>query len=71
MSWGRVGHPSEIVGIGAEWEDDYRARGVRRDPLEVRAAVKVLKAVDKSWTVADAKAKSRGEILTASLRARP
>ncbi len=52
---------SEIVGIGAEWAEDYRARGVRRDPLEVRAAVKVLKAADKSWTVADAKAKGATE----------
>jgi CRISPR-associated protein Csb1 len=43
---------SEIVGIGAQVDDDYRTRGVRRDPLEVRAAVKVLKAADKSWVVA-------------------
>jgi CRISPR-associated protein Csb1 len=52
---------SEIVGVGAEWSDDYRARGVRRDPLEVRAAVKVLKAADKSWTVADPKTKGATE----------
>jgi CRISPR-associated protein Csb1 len=52
---------SEIVGIGAEWQDDYRARGVRRDPLEIRAAVKVMKAADKSWTVADPKAKGATE----------
>jgi CRISPR-associated protein Csb1 len=44
---------SEIVGIGAEWREDFRARGVRRDPLEVRANVKVVKAADKSWAVAD------------------
>lgn len=43
---------SEVVGIGAEWHDDYRARGVRRDPLEVRAAVKVIKNADKSWRMA-------------------
>lgn len=48
---------SEIVGIGAEWQDDYRARGVRRDPLEIRKAVKVLKAADASWSVAGEKAK--------------
>lgn len=48
---------SEITGVGAEWQDDYRARGVRRDPLEVRAAVKVQKAADGSWHVADPKAK--------------
>lgn len=46
---------SEIVGIGAAVGD--LRRGVRRDPLEIRAAVKVLKAADKSWTVADPKAK--------------
>lgn len=44
---------SEIVGIGATWGEEYRARGVRRDPLEVRAAVKVLRHPDSSWTVAD------------------
>jgi CRISPR-associated protein Csb1 len=43
---------SEIVGVGAEWQDDYRGRGVRRDPLEVRAAVKVIKNADKSWRLA-------------------
>ncbi|MCC6131339.1 MAG: type I-U CRISPR-associated protein Cas7 [Acidobacteria bacterium] len=52
---------SEVVGVGAVWEEDYRARGVRRDPLEIRAAVKVLKAPDKSWTVADPKAKGATE----------
>lgn len=48
---------SEVVGIGASVHDAHRGRGVRRDPLEIRAAVKVLKAGDKSWTLADAKAK--------------
>ncbi len=43
---------SEVVGIGRELGD--LRRGVRRDPLEIRAAVKVLKAADKSWEVADA-----------------
>lgn len=52
---------SEIVGIGAEVRDSHRARGVRRDPLEIRAAVKILKAADKSWTVADAKSKGATE----------
>ena len=46
---------SEIVGIGAEVGD--LLRGVRRDPLEVRAAVKVQKNADGSWKVTDAKAK--------------
>lgn len=43
---------SEIVGIGAEVGD--LVRGVRRDPLEIRAAVKVLKnEADKSWSIAE------------------
>ena len=45
---------SEVVGVGAEVGD--LLRGVRRDPLDIRAAVKVLKAADKSWSVADADA---------------
>jgi CRISPR-associated protein Csb1 len=52
---------SEIVGVGAEWRDDYRARGVRRDPLEIRAAVKVVKNADKSWKVAAQKQKGATE----------
>lgn len=46
---------SEVVGMGAEAGDALR--GVRRDPLGVRAAVKVVKAADKSWDIADPKAK--------------
>lgn len=46
---------SEIVGIGAEVGD--LLRGVRRDPLEIRAAVKVQKNADGSWKVTDSKAK--------------
>jgi CRISPR-associated protein Csb1 len=46
---------SEIVGIGAEIGD--LRRGVRRDPLEIRAAVKVVKQADTSLIVADPKAK--------------
>jgi CRISPR-associated protein Csb1 len=41
---------SEIVGVGASVGD--LRRGVRRDPLEIRAAVKVKKASDNSWSVA-------------------
>jgi CRISPR-associated protein Csb1 len=52
---------SEIVGVGAEWQEDYRARGVRRDPLEVRAAVKVIKNADKSWRLATEKEKGATE----------
>lgn len=39
---------SEIVGIGAEWREEYRARGVRRDPLEISKNVLVLRNEDKS-----------------------
>ena len=39
---------SEIVGIGVEWRDDYRARGVRRDPLEISKNVMVVADKDKS-----------------------
>ncbi|MFN2470228.1 MAG: type I-U CRISPR-associated RAMP protein Csb1/Cas7u [Gaiellaceae bacterium] len=41
---------SEIVGIGAEVGD--LRRGVRRDPLEIRAAVEVQKRADGTWTIA-------------------
>ncbi len=39
---------SEIVGIGAEWQGDRRARGVRRDPLEISKNVPVLSNEDRS-----------------------
>jgi CRISPR-associated protein Csb1 len=48
---------SEIVGVGAEIGD--LRRGVRRDPLEIRAAVAVKKAPDTSWTVAASDAKGK------------
>ncbi|HKJ95026.1 MAG TPA: type I-U CRISPR-associated RAMP protein Csb1/Cas7u [Gammaproteobacteria bacterium] len=49
---------SEIVGIGAEYHDDYRARGVRRDPLEISRNVPVVRNDDKSLRkVADGKEK--------------
>ena len=46
---------SEIVGVGAEVGD--LRRGVRRDPLEIRAAVKVVKEADASYQVANADSK--------------
>jgi CRISPR-associated protein Csb1 len=46
---------SEVVGVGATLGD--LLRGVRRDPLEARADVKVLKPADKNWSIADANAK--------------
>lgn len=48
---------SEVVGIGASIDQAHKSRGVRRDPLEIRAAVKVVKAADKSWSLASANAK--------------
>lgn len=39
---------SEIVGVGAAWSEDYRARGVRRDPLEISRNVLVLAGEDRS-----------------------
>lgn len=49
---------SEITGIGAEWQEDYRARGVRRDPLEISRNVAVLRNEDKSLRkVAEAREK--------------
>lgn len=49
---------SEVVGVGAAWNDDYRARGVRRDPLEISRAVTVLRNDDRSLArVAEGKEK--------------
>jgi CRISPR-associated protein Csb1 len=48
---------SEIVGVGAAVGD--LRRGVRRDPLEIRAAVKVIRSADASWTVAAPDAKGK------------
>ena len=45
---------SEVVGIGATLGD--LLRGVRRDPIEARATVKVLKPADKNWSIAAANA---------------
>jgi CRISPR-associated protein Csb1 len=46
---------SEVVGIGATVGD--LLRGVRHDPFDIRAAVKVLKAANKDWSVATPNAK--------------
>jgi CRISPR-associated protein Csb1 len=46
---------SEVVGVGATLGD--LLRGVRRDPIEARADVKVLKPADKNWSIAAANAK--------------
>ncbi len=39
---------SEIVGVGAEWHESYRTRGVRRDPLEISKNVPVIRSEDRS-----------------------
>jgi CRISPR-associated protein Csb1 len=49
---------SEVVGIGASIHETHKARGVRRDPLEIRKAIPILKAADKSWSIADPKVKN-------------
>jgi len=46
---------SEVIGVGATLGD--LLRGVRRDPIEARADVKVLKPADKNWSIAAANAK--------------
>jgi CRISPR-associated protein Csb1 len=55
---------SEVVGIGAEVGG--LVRGVRRDPLEIRAAVKVLRAADRSYSVADPNVKDTKGIVSPS-----
>jgi CRISPR-associated protein Csb1 len=47
---------SEIIGVGGEVGD--LLRGVRRDPLEIRSAVKVLKPADGNWSIAAADSKN-------------
>jgi CRISPR-associated protein Csb1 len=39
---------SEIVGVGAVWERDYRARGVRRDPFEISKTLRIVASEDRS-----------------------
>jgi len=51
---------SEVVGIGVEWNGEYRNLGVRCDPLGIRKAVKVLKQKD-GWKVADASLPDRSQ----------
>jgi len=42
---------SEVVGVGASLDEIHRARGIRRDPLEIRKTVPVRKDPDGSWTI--------------------
>ncbi|HLI16211.1 MAG TPA: type I-U CRISPR-associated RAMP protein Csb1/Cas7u [Acidimicrobiales bacterium] len=39
---------SEMVGVGAVWEDTFRSRGLRRDPLEISKVVSVVRGEDRS-----------------------
>jgi CRISPR-associated protein Csb1 len=57
---------SEIVGVGAAWESDYRGRGVRRDPFETSKNVKVIPSEDRS-TLRVAEGNERGAIRPSEL----
>jgi CRISPR-associated protein Csb1 len=48
---------SEVVGVGASIHEIHRARGIRRDPLEIRKTVPILKAADGSWKVVESRTK--------------
>lgn len=51
---------SEIVGVGVERADDQRNRGVRRDPVEIRKDVMVIRNSDKSWRMASPEEQKKG-----------
>lgn len=57
---------SEIVGVGAAWDSDYRARGVRRDPFETSKNVKVIPSEDRT-TLRVAEGNERGAIRPSEL----
>ncbi|MDR5683795.1 MAG: type I-U CRISPR-associated RAMP protein Csb1/Cas7u [Armatimonadota bacterium] len=57
---------SEIVGVGAAWEADYRARGVRRDPFETSKNVRVIPSEDRT-TFRVAEANERGAVQPSKL----
>lgn len=50
---------SEVVGIGASLSDEHKARGVRRDPLEIRKSVPITIHKNKSWELANGKKGSK------------
>lgn len=52
---------SEVVGINVPDNPDLKNRGVRRDPLEIRAKVGINRKEDNSWTVA-AKPDAKGVV---------
>ena len=53
---------SEIVGVGAVWQEDYRSRGVRRDPLEISKDVPVLRDSDDKSLLRVAEGKEKGAV---------
>lgn len=53
---------SEIVGIGAVWNDSYLARGVRRDPLEISKNVNVIRNHEDGSLLQIAEAKEKGAV---------
>lgn len=44
---------SEVIGIDAVVSDDHKSRGVRRDPLEARKEIPIIKGENRAWTIAD------------------
>ena len=42
---------SEVVGVGASINESHKNRGIRRDPLEARSSVPLIRNEDKTWTV--------------------
>jgi CRISPR-associated protein Csb1 len=57
---------SEIVGVGASWEPEYRARGLRRDPFETSKNVRVLASEDRT-ELRIAKGNERGALRPSEL----
>ncbi|MDR7532644.1 MAG: type I-U CRISPR-associated RAMP protein Csb1/Cas7u [Armatimonadota bacterium] len=57
---------SEVVGVGAVWEADYRARGVRRDPFETSKNVRVIPSDDRT-TIRVAEGNDRGGVQPSKL----
>jgi len=48
---------SEVVGVGASISDIHKARGVRRDPLEIRNTIPISKEADGCWSIVEPKTK--------------
>jgi CRISPR-associated protein Csb1 len=44
---------SEVIGFDAIVSSDHKSRGVRRDPLEARKEIPIIKGESRAWKVAD------------------